>query len=77
MTIVYLINQTQPSSEYYDKTIYVLSSRTQAEKYARTLNKKYGDNCEFSKEGDFIDTSDYECSHYYTVECIELDEKLA
>lgn len=80
MTTLHLVNQTQPSSEYYDKTIYVLSDYNKAVEYARKLNKEYGENCEFSKEGDFIQVKDdvyFESSHFYTVESIELDKELA
>lgn len=80
MTTLYLVNKTQPSKEYYDKTICVLSDYNKAVEYARTLNKEYGENCEFSKEGDFIKVNDdvyFESAHFYTVESMELDEELA
>ena len=71
---VYLVNQTQPEAEYYDKTIYVFLNKEDATNKARELNHDYGEYCDFTAEGDFIQVQDdyyFENVHYYTVEEIE------
>lgn len=75
---IYLVNETHPSGEHYDKTICILSDYNTAVNHARELNQKYGENCKFSEEGDFIFVDDdcwYEDCTFYTVESMELDEK--
>lgn len=72
---IYLVKQTQPSAEYYDKTIFVFKNETDATNKARELNHEYGEFCEFTKDGDFLQIDDgyyFEDVHYYTVESIEL-----
>lgn len=68
---VWLVNQTQPGAEYYDKTVYVYGNRDKAQAKARELNKEYGDCCDFTPDGDFIQVKDdcyFDNAHYYTVE---------
>lgn len=72
---VYLVKQTQDTYGYFDKTIYVCSTKEKAQEYCRKLNKIYGDGCKFSKEWDF----EYECdynTHFYNWEPMEVDEEL-
>lgn len=72
---IYLVKQTQPSAEYYDKTIYAFANETDAIQKARELNREYGECCEFTKDGDFLQVNDdcyFEDAHYYTIEPIEL-----
>lgn len=77
--IVYLVKQTQPSSDYVDKTIYVCSTKKRAQDYARQLNKEYGYGVKFNKDYDFIDVDDSldYVQHYYTVEAMKIDKPLA
>lgn len=77
---VYLVNQTQPSSDYINRTIYVYTDKNEAVKVCRKLNKEYGDHetCIFNKKEDFIKVNDeyyFEDVHYYTVEEFKLNEE--
>lgn len=72
---VYLVKQTQETDGYFDKTIYVCSTKEKAQEYCRKLNKRYGYGCNFSQEWDFEYESDYN-AHFYNWEQIEVDEKL-
>lgn len=79
---VYLVKQTQPSSEYYEKTIYVCTDKDEAYRRARELNKDYGntDSCVFDLDWDFVEMrrdACFECTHYYEVEAIRLNEAFA
>lgn len=70
---VWLVRQTQPSSDYYQYTIAVFDNKEYAVKLARLLNKEYGKGCVFNDVNDFIEV-DWEnagddCYHYYDVEC--------
>ena len=68
---VWLVNQTQPGAEYYDKTVFVYDDHDKAQAKARELNKEYGDCCDFTPDGDFIQVKDdcyFDNAHYYTVE---------
>lgn len=72
---VYLIKQTQETEGYFDKTIYICSTKEKAQEYCRKLNETYGYGCKFSKEWDF----EYECDddvHFYNWEHMEVDEDL-
>lgn len=77
---IYLVLQTQPSSNYEQYPIYALSSRDKADEYARKLNKEFAKGVELSKDYDFIQIKDdlpYECIHYYEVLPLVIDEDLA
>lgn len=78
---VYLVRQTQPSSDYYQKTIYACTEKEDAIDRARELNKQYGKGCIFTEDYDFNGV-DWEhiaedCYHYYDVEVLKLDEPFA
>lgn len=78
--LLYMVRQTQPSAGYDKTTIYIYANEEDANRVARKLNKKYGANCEFTEEYDFIaenDDVDYDEIHYYDVKAIRLNEKLA
>lgn len=72
---VWLVLQTQPSSDYERETIAVFTDEEDAVSLARRLNKVYGaKNCHFDEDWDFIDYEGcYDCCHYYEVESIELN----
>lgn len=77
---VYLIKQTQPEEEYYQRTIYVYTDKDEAIKVCRKLNKEYGDHdtCVFNKQGDFVKVNEdyyYDDAHYYEVEEMLLNEE--
>lgn len=77
---VYLVRQTQPSADYIKTTLYVYTDKEKAYKVARALNKEYGENCNFTKEYDFIDVKDdvyFDDVHYYDVQAMKLNEELA
>lgn len=75
---IYAVNQTQcyEEYEYKDKTIHLCSTMEEAQRRARLLNREYGEGCEFSEDGDYIDTTDWDCFHYYDVEAFQVDEPL-
>lgn len=75
--IVYLVKQKQPSSDYFDTTIYVCSTKERAIEYCRKLNKEYGKNCVFDENWDFVDENIDGDPHYYTWVGMEIDEPLA
>lgn len=78
--LLYMVRQTQPSAGYDKFTIYIYTDEEDANRVARQLNKKYGANCEFTEEYDFIaenDDVDPDEIHYYDVEAIELNKELA
>lgn len=76
MQKIYLVNQTQPNEEYYDTAIYACSTFERAQKYARHLNKEYGEGCVFDDNWDFVEY-DMRCEpHYYTIEEMVVDEPL-
>lgn len=78
--LVYLVRQTQITSGYDEKTIYVCSTKERADEYCRKLNKEYGYGVKFNDEWDFVefdDEYDYDQQHYYDWECMEIDEELA
>ncbi|MDR3182916.1 MAG: hypothetical protein LBT89_08380 [Planctomycetaceae bacterium] len=54
--IVWLLNQTQPSCGYYDKTIGVFANEVEAIAAKKSLNREYRDGKH----------------HYYTIEAMEL-----
>ena len=77
---VYLVRQTQPSSYYESRTVYVCSTEEKARDYARKLNKEYGYGVKFNKNYDFVDfdeSFDYDDQHYYDFESMNVDEPLA
>lgn len=76
---VWLVRQTQPIEEYYQRTIAVYDNEEDARKLAQRLNKCYGRGCEFDEDWDFyqIDwehTDEYNY-HYYDIEYQELNPK--
>ena len=76
---VYLVKQTQPSCDYDNQTIYVCSTFERATEYARKLNKKFGQHCQFDEDWDFIDVDDsydWDNVHFYTVESMTVDQEL-
>lgn len=78
--LLYMVRQTQPGAGYDKFTIYIYTNEEDANRVARQLNQKYGANCEFTEEYDFIaenDDIDYDEIHYYDVEAIELNQELA
>lgn len=78
--LLYMVRQTQPSACYDKTTIYIYTNEEDANRVARRLNKKYGANCEFTEEYDFIaenDNVDPDEIHYYDVEAIKLNQELA
>lgn len=81
MNWVYIVLQFQPSSDYLDKPIYVLTSRAKAEEYAQTLNREYASkDVILDSKGNFLDLKgdyDYDSLHYYTVLPMRLNERLA
>lgn len=78
LTTVFTVDQTQPTEGYDNQTIYVTSTRKEAERRCRELNKEYGYGCIFSKEGDFEDIKEEADSyHYYTVGSFYVDEPMA
>lgn len=77
--LVYLVRQTQITSGYDEKTIYVCSTKERAVEYCRALNKDYGYGVKFNDEWDFVefdDEYDYDQQHYYDWECMEVDKEL-
>lgn len=68
---IYLVKQTQPEADIYDKTIYAFVCKSDALDCSRILNKKYGKGCVFDKNGDFTkvcwDNQD-DNYHYFKVE---------
>jgi hypothetical protein len=78
---VYLVRQTQPSADYHQQTLYVCSSKEEAQRRARELNKQYGEGCKFSEDYDFedIDWNNYcyDDVHYYDVESMVIDRPMA
>ncbi len=78
---VYMVRQTQNEPEamlddiYKNETIYVCSTKEEAQRRARELNKMYGHGCIFSDDGDFeeIDSG----VHYYDVEAMRIDKPMA
>ncbi len=78
--VLYMVRQTQPCAGYDNFTIYIYTDEEDANRVARQLNQKYGANCEFTEEYDFIaenDDVDPDEIHYYDVEAITLNEELA
>lgn len=76
---VYLVKQTQPSCDYDNQTIYVCSTLEKANEYAQRLNKKFGANCQFDEDWNFIDVDDsyyWDDVHFYSVESMKVDEDL-
>lgn len=73
---VYLVKQTQPVDCYYDKTIYVCTTKEKAQEYCRKLNKRYGYAARFDENWDCMCGSDSEYCHYYDWECMDVDENL-
>lgn len=84
---VWLVNQTQNEAgslwdeSYKNETIYVCSTKEEAVRRARELNKEYGHGCIFTEDKDFVEI-DYEDTydegvHYYTVECMTIDKPMA
>lgn len=71
----YLVKQTQETDGYFDKTIYVCSTKEKAQEYCRKLNERYGCGCIFTPEWDFEYESDFD-AHFYNWECMEIDESL-
>lgn len=76
MAKIYLVNQTQPAEGYYETTIYVCSTFERAQKYARRLNKAYGEFCVFDENWDFTEYDMRGDPHYYTVAEAEIDEPM-
>lgn len=84
---VYLVRQTQNEigammdDIYKNETIYVCSTKKEATRRARELNKEYGTGCVFDKNMDFveIDYDDCFCEdiHYYDVEEMTVDKPMA
>lgn len=83
---VYMVRQTQNEPEamlddiYKNETIYVCSTKEEAQRRARELNKMYGHGCIFSDDGDFeeIDYEEIDSGvHYYDVEAIRIDKPMA
>lgn len=71
---IYLVKQTQPGAEYYDKTIYAFKNKADALRLTRELNREYGECCKFTKDFDFVQVNDdcyFEDAHYYTIEKID------
>ena len=87
MTYVYLVRQTQNDicstwdDSYKNETIYVCSTREEANRRARELNKEYGKGCIFNEDWDFeeIDYESADCDdiHYYDVESMKIDAPFA
>ena len=72
---IYLVKETQYEDiDCINRTVHVFDNEQEAVKCARTLNIKYGDSCEFTKQGDFVEMimSNVE-SCFYEVEKIELE----
>ena len=79
-TTIYLVLQTQPSSDYNEYPIYALDNEEQAVEYARKLNKEYAEGVVLNSEGDYLRCNkdvDYDGVHFYTVIPMRLNEKLA
>lgn len=78
---VYLVRQTQPSADYHQQTIYVLTDEDEAKERARELNKEYGEGCKFSEDYDFEevdwDNYCYDDVHYYDVEEMLINKPMA
>lgn len=77
---VYLVRQTQPRCDYINTTIYVMTDKDKAIEYARELNKEYGACCKFTDEYDFIEMDEeyyFDDVHYYDVETMKINQKLA
>ena len=83
---VYMVRQTQNEPEamlddiYKNETIYVCSTKEEAQRRARELNKMYGHGCIFSDDGDFeeIDYEEIDSGvHYYDVEAMRIDKPMA
>lgn len=76
---IWTVDQTQPAEGYDKQTIYIVSTREEAERRCRVLNKEYGTGCIFNEEGDFeevIDGFEDDC-HYYDIGSFYVDEPLA
>lgn len=74
---VYVVLQTQPDEDYFEKVIRIYDSEEKAEKCARNLNKSYGYGCKFNEHGDYEETlSDEGDYHYYEWEARTLDEEV-
>lgn len=76
---VWLVRQTQPSEDYYQRTIAVYDKKEDAERIARRLNKTYGNKCIFDEDWDFVEidwnhTDEYGY-HYYDIEWQDLNPK--
>lgn len=79
-TTIYLVLQTQPSSDYNEYPIYALDNEEQAVEYARKLNKEYAYGVVLNRKGDYLrckKDADYDEVHFYTVLPMRLNEKLA
>lgn len=74
---VWLVRQTQPSSDYYQYTIAVFDNKEDAYKLAIKLNREYGKGCEFNEDWSFYqvdwDNAGDENYHYYDVEWQKLN----
>lgn len=76
---VWLVKQTQPSADYIARTIYICSTQERAMEYARRLNKRWGANCHFDENWDFVDVDNtyyFDDVHFYNVESMPIDEDL-
>ena len=74
---VWLVNQTQPCADYYERTIAVFDNQQDAVNLARQLNQEYGRNCKFDSDWDYVDYDcDYDLIHCYETECIKINPEL-
>lgn len=77
---LYVVRQTQPSSDYELQTIAIYDDYDNAVELARKLNKEYGNTktCEFNEDWDFVDVlpdiDDITDLHYYDVSSICYNE---
>lgn len=73
---VWLVKQTQPTSDYHERTIFVYETKKQALEQALLLNEKYSHGVEIDEDMCNYDIKEgyiYDDVHVYTVECMELE----
>lgn len=52
---VWLVRQTEPENDFQNETIGVFTDEQTAINLARKLNQKYGENCVFDNNWDFVE----------------------
>lgn len=70
---LFMVRQTQPTDDYYQRTIAVFTNEQDALNLSRRLNKVYGEYCIFDEQWDLVEYDMQDEPHYYDVESVSLD----